>query len=256
MRRSTPQRPRLARPQAWPQPRAQVKGFGLAELMLSLGLGLVVCAALLQSLLLESRSGERLVRRLQQRRLQQQALALVAADLRQATQLSRTPAAEQPDCNLGGRVAVLHLHSAAGAITYSVGAAPSNLWRGPVLMRCGPAYGLEGELSPGSASQNRVVLDGLASSAGPWPDCPSDGVILGPSLQLGFAACLSGDGTSLALRLQQAADQQAPGPSSTALLEWSGNPAVPLQPATTSPADPAMAVAPSATTPTDATPRL
>ena len=46
-------------------------------------------------------------------------------------------------------------------ITYSIGTAPSAIWRGTVLMRCGPAYGLGGELSAGAA-QNRVVLDGLA----------------------------------------------------------------------------------------------
>ncbi len=46
-------------------------------------------------------------------------------------------------------------------ITYSIGTAPSAIWRGKGLMRCGPAYGLAGELSSGAA-QNRVVLDGLA----------------------------------------------------------------------------------------------
>ena len=45
-------------------------GFGLAELMLAMGLGLVVSAAMLQSLLVDSRSGQRLVARLQQRQLQ------------------------------------------------------------------------------------------------------------------------------------------------------------------------------------------
>jgi hypothetical protein len=45
-------------------------------------------------------------------------------------------------------------------VTYSVGAAPSPIWRGQVLMRCGPAFGLHGEVSEG-ASLNRVVLDGL-----------------------------------------------------------------------------------------------
>ena len=38
----------------------------------------------------------------------------------------------------------------------------SAIWRGWVLMRCGPAFGLDGEPSRG-ASLNRVVLDGLAA---------------------------------------------------------------------------------------------
>jgi hypothetical protein len=47
-------------------------------------------------------------------------------------------------------------------ITYTVGAAPSGIWRGQVLMRCGPAYLLQGGLSDDPAhNQNQVVLDGL-----------------------------------------------------------------------------------------------
>lgn len=196
-------------------------GFGLAELMLAMGLGLVVSAAMLQSLLVDSRSGQRLVARLQQRQLQQRALALVAADLRQANQLSRTPELEQHGCNLAGRQAVLHLRSAAGPISYSVGAAPSGLWHGQVLMRCGPAYGLDGQLSTGGVSQNRVVLDGLGSTGNTGStgaDCPADGVPLGNPQARGFSACLSGDGGSLALRLQS-----AQGPASQSRLEWSGD---------------------------------
>ena len=46
-------------------------------------------------------------------------------------------------------------------IVYSVGAAPSAIWRGQVLMRCGPAYGLDGAIRPGGQAQNRVLIDGL-----------------------------------------------------------------------------------------------
>jgi hypothetical protein len=68
--------------------------------------------------------------------------------------------ATNPTCNLEERTPVVHLMVEGKPITYTVGAAPSGIWRGQVLMRCGPAYELEGGLSPGAA-QNQVVLDGL-----------------------------------------------------------------------------------------------
>ena len=46
-------------------------------------------------------------------------------------------------------------------IVYSVGTAPSPIWRGQVLMRCGPAYGLDGVIRQGGKAQNRVLIDGL-----------------------------------------------------------------------------------------------
>jgi len=55
---------------------------------------------------------------------------------------------------------VLQINTAEGPITYSLGLPPSSIWRGRVLMRCGPAFGLDGEPSRG-ASQNRVVIDAL-----------------------------------------------------------------------------------------------
>ena len=216
MTRSLLRNPALAMPH-----RNQAEGFGLAELMLALGLGLVISAAILQSLLVESRSGERLVERLRDRRLQQRALALVAADLRQATQLSLTPATELHGCNLAGRLVVLHLQTAAGPISYSLGAAPSALWRGQVLMRCGPAYDLAGKLSPGSASQNRVVMDQLATNAPAWPGCRDSSLALGESRLRGFSACLGGGGSALALRLQQADAPSGGIPLQTStVLEW------------------------------------
>lgn len=46
-------------------------------------------------------------------------------------------------------------------ITYSQGAAPSAIWGGQVLMRCGPAFGIDGAQNLDGAWQNRVVLDGV-----------------------------------------------------------------------------------------------
>ena len=45
-------------------------------------------------------------------------------------------------------------------VVYFTGEAPSPICREPVLMRCGPAFTLEGFASRG-AYQNRVVLDGV-----------------------------------------------------------------------------------------------
>ena len=56
-------------------------------------------------------------------------------------------------------------------IVYSVGQAPSAIWQGQVLMRCGPAYGLDGQVRPATAYQNRVVLDSLAQDFGAWSGC-------------------------------------------------------------------------------------
>ena len=64
-------------------------------------------------------------------------------------------------CALGGRDPVLQLQTPAGPITYTAGSPPSPIWRRRVLMRCGPAFGLDGEPSAGAA-QNRVLLDGLS----------------------------------------------------------------------------------------------
>lgn len=44
-----------------------------------------------------------------------------------------------------------------------MGAPPSRIWRGAVLLRCGPAYGLDGWLQAGTAPVQRVVLDALVA---------------------------------------------------------------------------------------------
>jgi prepilin-type N-terminal cleavage/methylation domain-containing protein len=115
------------------------EGFTLIELMIAMALGLVVAGVAMQGLIGSGRSGERLALLLRERTFQRRALALLRSEL---------------------AAAVVHLMVEGKPITYTVGAAPSGIWRGQVLMRCGPAYELEGGLSPGAA-QNQVVLDGL-----------------------------------------------------------------------------------------------
>ena len=75
----------------------------------------------------------------------------------------------QWSCGMAGRQPVLAIsldpsntEASSQTIVYSVGAAPSAIWRGQVLMRCGPAYGLDGAIRPGGQAQNRVLIDGLS----------------------------------------------------------------------------------------------
>lgn len=178
--------------------------------MLALSLGLLLSGVMLQGLLDEGQNGQRLARVLRERAVQRRTLALIKADLAQATAISSTPQLEQHGCSLADRLPVLHLSTSAGAVTYSVGSAPSAIWRGRVLMRCGPAYGLDGRLSVGAAPQNRVVIDGLAEVPAHWLRCgdmlKADGdslVELAGSASQSFSACLDAQNHLVALRLVQ-----------------------------------------------------
>lgn len=160
-------------------------GFSLVELMLSLSLGLALSGVMLQGLMAEGQTSQRLTRLWRERAWQRRTLELVKSDLLQATAVSASPELEPHACSLAGRTPVLQMSTPAGPITYSVGAAPSAIWRGQVLMRCGPAYGLEGSLSIGSQAQNRVVIDGLVPGSNVFEvtqDSPTN------LLQIGFTA--------------------------------------------------------------------
>lgn len=122
---------------------------------------LLLAMAVLQGLQLQFRGSLALAQRQQQRLLVGRALSLIGREAARAQRievagLGGTPAA----CGLAGRRVLLQLLLPGGVITYSLGAPPSPIWRGSVLMRCGPAYGLDGEPST-ALPQNRVVLDGL-----------------------------------------------------------------------------------------------
>lgn len=135
-------------------------GFTLPELLIGLALGVVVAGVVAREMIASGRSGERLALQMRERTFQRRTLALLRGELG-AAQSWQAGAGSGPACNLGGRAPVMQMEVEGRRITYSVGAAPSAIWRGQVLMRCGPAYGLAGELSTGAA-QNRVLLDGLA----------------------------------------------------------------------------------------------
>ncbi len=136
-------------------------GFTLVELLLALGLGLLVAAWLIEALLAHGSLSAKLVDRLQQREFERRARRLIEDDRRLANLASSQPGAEGTACNLAGRQPLLQLQLPAGKppITWSLGVAPSAIWRGQVLMRCGPAYGLDGQPSLTGSWQNRVVLD-------------------------------------------------------------------------------------------------
>ncbi|WP_411867815.1 PilW family protein [Vulcanococcus limneticus] len=140
-------------------------GFTLVELMIALAVGLVVMAGAAQTLVGSVALSRRWGDELRQREFDQRARRLMQLD-RQAAEVAlegaaAEAAAGEAACGLAGRRPVLHLRLPDGKspITWTLGSAPSAIWRGPVLMRCGPAYGLEGRLSLDGAWQNRVVLD-------------------------------------------------------------------------------------------------
>ena len=144
-------------------------GFSLLELLLACSLGLVLLAVALQALLAEQQLGSRLGVLLRQRQLLLRANQLITADLERGIALAPELT---PRCNLAGRQLFMQILSSDGELTtYTVGAAPSAIWRGQVLMRCGPAYGISGQVRSGGANQNRVVLDGLPQDFGAWSGC-------------------------------------------------------------------------------------
>ncbi|MCP9774057.1 prepilin-type N-terminal cleavage/methylation domain-containing protein [Cyanobium sp. WAJ14-Wanaka] len=181
------------------------QGFSLLELMLAGSIGLLLSGAMLQALLGDGQNSQRFVRLHAERANQRRVLELVRSDVERALVVSATPAAEISACGWAGRQPVLHLLLADGrSISYSVGVAPSAIWRQQVLMRCGPAFDLYGQLSASSNSQNRVVIDGLARPQKSWTGCAEllpAGVEIQSSFASGFAACLNPGGQQVAMRL-------------------------------------------------------
>jgi prepilin-type N-terminal cleavage/methylation domain-containing protein len=182
------------------------QGLTLLELLLALSLGLLLSSAMIQTLLADSRGSTQLLRQLRQRQQQGRLLALVRTELLRSERVSLTPAQESHACDLAGRTPVLHLSGASGSITYSVGAAPSGIWRGAVLMRCGPAYGLDGRSNPAAAAQNRVLVDGLVPGAVVRSGSCSPGQ---PSSSQGFSACIDARGGLVQLLIAQMAGGSA-----------------------------------------------
>ena len=150
-------------------------GFSLLELLLASSLGLILFGVGMTLLMGDAKRSAAMAAALQGRRWQRRTLALIQADLARAAswQIDPEPSISWP-CALAGRHPRLVIKPRDGspAVVYATGEAPSPIWRGPVLVRCGPAYGLEGLPSEG-AYQNRVVLDGVDRfGVIPHPDLP------------------------------------------------------------------------------------
>jgi prepilin-type N-terminal cleavage/methylation domain-containing protein len=147
-------------------------GFTLVELLVTLALSGLVSAMVLQLLVGDLRQVGRLGRWLRERQAGERALELVRGELQRA-EVVTLQAGEAPlpaGCSLAGRAFVLQLQGRnrggqSVAVLYSGGGAPSSIWRGDVLMRCGPAYGLDGEWSEGAAL-SRVLIDALPAGDG------------------------------------------------------------------------------------------
>ena len=140
------------------------QGFTLVELMLAALLGCLLCGVAFQLLFAETRQGGALAESLQLKQWQRRTLELVKSDLERGSSWRVDPdASEHWPCGLAGRQPKLAITPADGSdpVVYSLGAVPSSIWRGAVLMRCGPAFDLQGGIRSGSRYQNRVVLDGV-----------------------------------------------------------------------------------------------
>ena len=147
----------------------QNHGFSLLELLLAVSFGLLLLAVAAAALFSEQRLGWRMGLLLRQRQLLLRVNQLIAADVERGVALAPEL---KPRCPLAGRQLWLQILSADGGLTtYSTGKAPSPIWQGKVLMRCGPAYGLDGQIKLGNSPQNRVVLDGLSGALQPWSGC-------------------------------------------------------------------------------------
>lgn len=156
--------------------RQRAGGFTLLELLLALSLGTALFALLLRLIGADLRLGSAMAERLQTTGLQRRTLALIKAEIAtaQGWMVDPPPSKAWP-CALSGRRPVLALAMGAGdpdargsaVIIYSVGRAPSAIWQGQVLMRCGPSYGLDGVINLEGAYQNRVLLDALPDRSVP-----------------------------------------------------------------------------------------
>ena len=146
-----------------------MRGFTLIELLLSLSLGSMLFVVLLQLIGTDLRLTRTVASRLLESAQQRRTLKLIRDELAIGFGWEVDPVlTNQWPCGMAGRQPVLAIgldssntQASSQTIVYSVGAAPSPIWRGQVLMRCGPAYGLDGLINPEGIAQNRVLIDGL-----------------------------------------------------------------------------------------------
>lgn len=197
--------------------RGREGGFSLVELLVAGAIGAVTVVAAGQALVANAAFTGRMGRELREREFRQRTLRLIGMDLALARRVSGAPEAEPvvAGCGGAGRTTVLHLETGGGRppITWAVGAAPSPIWRGRVLVRCGPAYGLDGTPNLAGGWQARVVLDDLpAPGSGGGSDCAATGLPegqeLAASLGLGLGVCRQASTGLVGVRLEQAGGEE------------------------------------------------
>ena len=162
-------------------------GFTLLELLLAVSLGTLLCALMLRLIGADLQLGRTMAVRLSETSRQRRSLELIREELGLAHGwMVNPPVSNRWPCRMSGRRPVLAIATqlddsqarGEGAIVYSVGSAPAAIWRGQVLMRCGPAYSLDGVPNVRGAFQNRVLLDALPLPMGsgfvasPHPQLP------------------------------------------------------------------------------------
>ncbi|WP_413403710.1 MULTISPECIES: prepilin-type cleavage/methylation domain-containing protein [unclassified Synechococcus] len=150
-------------------------GFTLLELLLALSLGTLLFVLMLRLIGADLQLGRAMAMRLSESSRQRRSLELIRAELGSAhSWMVDPPVSNRWPCRMAGRRPVLAIATHADdvqargedAIVYSVGSAPAAIWRGQVLMRCGPAYSLDGVPNLRGAFQNRVLLDALSQEIG------------------------------------------------------------------------------------------
>ena len=148
----------------------KTKGFTLIELMLALSLGSLLFALMLRLIGADLRLGQAMAQHWRETRRQQRSLELIREELALAHGwMLDPPLSMRWPCPMAGRRPVLAIATQADdpqargeqVIVYAVGPAPDRIWRGQVLMRCGPGYNLQGVTTLQGAFQNRVLLDAL-----------------------------------------------------------------------------------------------
>lgn len=144
-------------------------GFSLLELLLALSFGLTLLGIIGKAILGDATYSMRLVRMLRERTLTERALALIRMELQESPAVEVMPGAMVRDgCGLKGRTVMLHLDFIPVGVvtdqdvTYSIDRKPDPIWRGQTLVRCGPSYGLDGQMEH-SAAVSRIWLDALHS---------------------------------------------------------------------------------------------
>ena len=138
-------------------------GLFVPEALVGLALGLALLGMMVRFGLEAGEHTRRLAVRLEQRRETRRALELIRTELLEARSVRlQVPASLAGACG-GDQQALLLLDSATGAVAYWLENRPQGIWRGRALMRCGPSYGLDGQLRAG-LPRSRVLLDGLVGA--------------------------------------------------------------------------------------------